>query len=269
MRIAPGRSSTHSHRLGDDGLLSADEERSLARAIAGGDAGARGRLARSNLRLVVRIARDYAGRGLELDDLVGEGNLGLLRAVEEFDPGFGVRFSTYAAYWIRQAIGDALINRGATIRLPAHMVRLLSLWRRAERELSREQGRAPEFEQVAASLGLSDGQRGLVEDALRSQRVGGGQFDEEGRMPVQGTGREGGPEAEAERSDEARVLRERMELLLGERERLVLSLRFGLDGGEPLTLKEVGRRLGVTREWARKIEMWAVARLREGVSEVG
>src|SRR6185312_16527114 len=110
----------------------------LAEAIARGDRDARTRMIRANLRLVVKIARDYVGRGLVLDDLIGEGNLGLIRAAEEYNPSFGTRFSTYASYWIKQAIRHALTNTTATIRLPAHMVGLLSKWRKAERALTRE-----------------------------------------------------------------------------------------------------------------------------------
>src|SRR5213592_2924713 len=117
---------------------------------------------RANLRLVVKIARDYVGRGIVLDDLIGEGNLGLIRAAEEFDPRFVTRFSTYASYWIKQAIRHALINTTATIRLPAHMVGLLTKWRRAERALRRELGRDPIDDEIAARLGLSAMQRMLV-----------------------------------------------------------------------------------------------------------
>ncbi len=124
-------------------LLSADEERELAEAIRNGDKDARARMIQANLRLVVKIAREYLGRGLTLDDLIGEGNLGLIRATEQFDPAFGTRFSTYAAHWIKQAIRHALTNTAATIRLPAHMVGLLTRWRRTERALRRELGHDP------------------------------------------------------------------------------------------------------------------------------
>jgi RNA polymerase primary sigma factor len=133
----------HTAPPGTGVLLSAEQERSLAEAVARGERHARATLVRSNLRLVHTIARDYLGHGIEIDDLVGEGNLGLIRAAEDFDPRFGVRFSTYAAYWIKQAIRHALTNTAATIRLPAHMVTLLSKWRKAERSLSRELGQVP------------------------------------------------------------------------------------------------------------------------------
>src|SRR5271170_616238 len=133
----------------DESLLTAAEECTLAEAIARGDVDARTRMIQANLRLVVKIALDYVGRGMILEDLIGEGNLGLIRAAEEFQPRFGTRFSTYAAYWIKQSIRHALINTTSTIRLPAHMVGLLTKWRRGERALYRQLGRTPTFNEVA------------------------------------------------------------------------------------------------------------------------
>ena len=243
-------------------LLSAAEERDLAGAIACGDRDARSRMIEANLRLVVKIARDYLGRGLLLDDLIGEGNLGLIRAAEEYDPRFGTRFSTYASYWIKQAIRHALINTTATIRLPAHMFGLLTKWRRAERLLSREQGGAA--------------------DLRRSRRVPGSDRDPEGagcqgapRTSAQarsglgdghgGWSTEDSADATEAVDDSYEGSDERAEILppgpARRRERMVLSLRYGLVGEQPLTLKEIGRRLGVTREWVRKIELRAVSKL--------
>ena len=243
-----------------DALLSAAEERALAEAIKAGDKDARSRMIRANLRLVVKIARDYAGRGMSLDDLIGEGNLGLIRAAEDFDASFGTRFSTYAGHWIKQAIRHALTNTTATIRLPAHMVTLLSKWRKAERALTRELGQAPSFEQVAVTLGLTDAQRVLVERARRASqtRLEGG--DDEGWSPEEAGDDREGPEAALEAADERRHLLGRLDRL-DDRERTIVSLRFGLDGDDPMTLKEVGKRLGVTREWVRKIEVRAVKKL--------
>ncbi len=158
--LETGGMDLYLRQIRDDSLLSAAEERELAEAIKAGDSDARSRMIRANLRLVVKIARDYTGRGMSLDDLIGEGNLGLIRAAEDFDPRFGTRFSTYASYWIKQAIRHALTNTTATIRLPAHMVTLLSKWRKAERALTRELGQSPTFDQIATALGLSDAQRG-------------------------------------------------------------------------------------------------------------
>src|SRR5947209_2359590 len=168
---APHEPRTYYQDINQITLLSAAEERELADAIARGDRDARGRMIKANLRLVVKIARDYVGRGLVLDDLVGEGNVGLIRAAEEYDPRFGTRFSTYASYWIKQAIRHALINTTATIRLPAHMYSLLTKWRRAERLLCRQQGGPPSFDEVAAYLGLSETQKGLVAKAHRARQL--------------------------------------------------------------------------------------------------
>ncbi len=256
-----GMMDLYLREIRNDALLTAAEECELARAIAGGDKDARSRMIRSNLRLVVKIARDYAGRGMSMDDLIGEGNLGLIRAAEEFDPAFGTRFSTYASYWIKQAIRHALTNTTATIRLPAHMVTLLSKWRKAERSLARELGQAPSFDQVAVTLGLTDAQRVLVERArLASQlRMEGGDEDN-GWSPDEAACSHEAPDAAMEAADERRLLSGRLERL-DDRERTIVSLRFGLGGDAPLTLKEVGRRLGVTREWVRKIEVRAVKKL--------
>ncbi|MGE5755873.1 MAG: RNA polymerase sigma factor RpoD/SigA [Planctomycetaceae bacterium] len=251
-----------------DPLLTATEEKTLAEAIARGDVEARTRLIQANLRLVVKIARDYVGRGLVLDDLIGEGNLGLIRAAEEFDPRFGTRFSTYASYWIKQAIRHALINTTATIRLPAHMVGLLTKWRRAERALCREFGYAPSPDQVAVYLGLTESQRELVEKALRASQLrleSGGSEVGGGWSPDESSEASESPDSMLEADDERKDLMHRMERL-DERERAILALRFGLGGELPLTLKEVGHRLGVTREWVRKIELRAVRKLDDSSS---
>jgi RNA polymerase primary sigma factor len=243
-------------------LLTPAEERQLAGRVREGDSEARDRLIRCNLRLVMRIARQFEGRGLGLDDLIGEGNLGLIRAAGKYDPKFGTRFSTYACYWIKEAIRAALINTAAPIRLPAHMVGLLTRWRRAERVLSRELGRAPAADHVASVLRLSPAQREMAERALRASRMRVGQGDgEEGWRPEDAAEAHVAP-FEAVESEEARDdLRHRLGRL-GDLERSVITLRFGLGGSDPMTRVEVGRRLGVTREWVRKVELRAVERLR-------
>jgi RNA polymerase primary sigma factor len=255
--------STYLREIRNDPLLSAAEERTLAASIAGGDQEARSRMIQANLRLVVKIAREYFGRGMTLDDLIGEGNLGLIRATEEYDPLFGTRFSTYASYWIKQAIRHALINTASTIRLPAHMVGLLTKWRRAERTLTRDSGFPPTTEQVAICLGLTDAQKVLVEKARRARQLrlesgggeGGGSWSPDESMADHEP-----PDAQLEADDERQNLMRRLERL-DARERAIIALRFGLGGEAPLTLKEVGKRLGVTREWVRKIEIRAVRKL--------
>jgi RNA polymerase primary sigma factor len=254
---------TYLQEIKDDALLTAAEERELAVAIARGDKDARKRMIEANLRLVVKIARDYVGRGIGIDDLIGEGNLGLIRAAEEFDPRFGTRFSTYASYWIKQAIRHALINTTATIRLPAHMVGLLTRWRRAERSLCRELRRSPSFEEVATLLGLSEAQKTLVSNAQRARQLkleSGMTGDVNRWSPEESIDRSAAPESALEAEDERALLLSRLDRL-DDRERTILSLRYGLEGALPLTLKEIGRRLGVTREWVRKIEVRAVRKL--------
>jgi len=260
-RSPSGIMGDYLREIRDDTLLTAQEEVELARAARRGDEAARARLIRSNLRLVVKIARDFEGRGLPLDDLVGEGNLGLIRAVKEFDPSFGTRFSTYAGHWIKQAIRHALINTTATIRLPAHMIGLITRWRRAERAFLREFGYPPSFDQLAVQLGLTDAKRGMVRQALQAGRLlHGGTAEDETTPLEEAAAWEQAPEASLEAEEERQDLWRRMERL-DQRERTILTLRYGLGGVEPLTLKEVGQRLGVTREWVRKIEVRAVRKL--------
>ena len=162
--IAPGDVSPGDQR---DCALHADEEKELAHLIGEGDQEARDRMVRANLRLVVNIARSYTGKGLGLQDLIEEGNLGLLRAVEGFDPSMNTRFSTYASYWIKQSIKRALVNTAKTIRIPAYMVELLSKWRRATTKLQDELGRAPTQEEVAHNLGLPKKKLTIIKKAIR------------------------------------------------------------------------------------------------------
>jgi RNA polymerase primary sigma factor len=245
-----------------DTLLSAKHEASLAEAIARGDRDARARMIQANLRLVVKIARQFLGRGLQLEDLIGEGNLGLIRAAQDYDPGFGTRFSTYAAYWIKQSIRQALTNTTAIIRLPAHMVGLLGRWRRTERSLHRELGRDPTFSEIADSLQLTATQRELVTQALCTRHLvqEGCQGGDTSWTSDEACDPHDAPDLECEAREERMSVLRRLDRL-DERERIVVSLRFGLEGGRPLTLKEIGKRLGVTREWVRKIELRAVRKL--------
>src|SRR6478752_240155 len=158
---------TYLREINETALLNAAQEQELAIAIGQGDVKARDRMVRANLRLVVNIARGYSGKGLGLQDLIEEGNLGLLRAVEGFDPAMGTRFSTYASYWIKQSIKRALINSGKTIRIPAYMVELLSKWRRASARLTEELGRTPTPEEIARVLGLAKRKLPIIKKAIK------------------------------------------------------------------------------------------------------
>ncbi|MGE3819875.1 MAG: RNA polymerase sigma factor RpoD/SigA [Isosphaeraceae bacterium] len=257
------RPSTSPSRPIPSGLLSAREECELSRRVASGDQEARERLIKSNLRLVVRIAQDFQGRGMSLEDLIGEGNLGLTRAADRYDSRFGTRFSTYAAYWIKEAIRAALCNTNTTIRVPAHTMALLNKWRRAERALRRETGRAPTDDEVAERLGLTESQRGMAKQGRLVRRVlsGEGQADEYCRLHAAPLGRDETPDLAAESKDDRLDLCKRLERL-DAMERSVIVLRFGLEDEDPMTLMEVGQRLGVTREWVRKLELRAVQKLR-------
>jgi RNA polymerase primary sigma factor len=245
--------------------LSHDEEIALAARVAGGDHQARDLMVLANLGLVHAIAKVFHGRGLDYDDLIGEGNLGLIRAAEEFDPGFGTRFSTYAAYWIKEAIRHALSNTTTTIRLPAWMVGLLTRWRRAERALGRDLGRTPGFDEVATSLGLSDRRRTMVARALDAVRLRleGSYADGAGERILARAADRHRVDEQAEAEEDRALLRSRLGRL-DERELLILSSRYGLEGDTPLTLKQLARRLGITREWVRKLEIRALRQLGEG-----
>src|SRR5690242_12434856 len=158
---------TYLREINETPLLSADQEKELAYRIEEGDTEARDQMVRANLRLVVNIARGYVGKGLSLQDLIEEGNLGLLRAVEGFDPAVGTRFSTYASYWIKQSIKRALVNTAKPIRIPAYMVELLSKWRRASARLTEELGRTPTPEEIARVLGLAKKKLPIIKKAIK------------------------------------------------------------------------------------------------------
>jgi RNA polymerase primary sigma factor len=259
-----------SRRIPSCRRLSRDDEHELAGLVAKGDLDARNQFVLANVPLVIKIARDFQGRGLGLDDLIGEGNLGLIRATKEFRPRFGTRFSTYAGYWIRQAIRHALINTTSTIRLPAHMIQLLTKWRRAERALNSVRGKTHHFDEVAAVLGLSESQKLLVTNARQALSFSPqsnhdpqpGNCDQP-KAQNRDTACEGTVEA-----DEAHDLLLQGMQRLGNRERTILELRYGLAGEEPITFKEIGLRLGVGREWARKIELRAIRKLRDNKAEI-
>jgi RNA polymerase primary sigma factor len=248
-------------------LLSAEEEKALAYRIEEGDNAARDQMVRANLRLVVNIARGYTGRGLDLQDLIAEGNLGLLRAVEAFDPTMDTRFSTYASYWIKQSIKRTLVNTAKTIRLPAYMVELLTKWRRATAKLQEELGRTPTQEEIAASLNLSKKKLHIIKKAIRIHQATPQTDQPEAGWSLDETLLDGNAKTPFTELSKADDLHHVLALLdkMDPREATILRLRFGLDDQEPKTLKEIGQHLGLTRERVRQIESEALTKLSESM----
>ena len=252
--------------IGKIPLLTAEEELALAKKVVTGDKRAKDAMAEANMRLVVSIAKRYVGRGLDLLDLIQEGNTGLLRAVEKFDPERGFKFSTYATWWIRQAITRAIADQARTIRIPVHMVETINKLLRTQRRLTQELNREPTNEEIAVAMEMDvdkvehimkikqdiSSLDASVRDDEEDSVLGDFIEDEDTKTPTE--------------SASEQLLKEQVKQILStltEREQKILRLRFGLDDGKSHTLEEVGQEFSVTRERIRQIEAKALAKLRK------
>jgi RNA polymerase primary sigma factor len=252
--------------IGKIPLLTAEEELALAKKVVAGDKRAKDAMAEANMRLVVSIAKRYVGRGLDLLDLIQEGNTGLLRAVEKFDPDRGFKFSTYATWWIRQAITRAIADQARTIRIPVHMVETINKLLRTQRRLTQELNREPTNDEIAAAMDMDvdkvehimkikqdiSSLDASVRDDEEDSVLGDFIEDEDTKTPTE--------------SASEQLLKEQVKQILGtltEREQKILKLRFGLEDGKSHTLEEVGQEFSVTRERIRQIEAKALAKLRK------
>jgi len=265
---APSELSWYLDHIKSTPLLTAEQEQDLAwRMREDGDPQAREEMIQANLRLVIKIATEYTKTGMPLADLVAEGNLGLIRAVEQFDPEEGVRFSTYAAWWIKQSIKQALNNTAQPIAVPDYLAKLIVRWRRANRMLSAEFGREPTHDEVAQRMGLSPKKAAIVEEGLRavSNPAPVDHEDDDGNSDeaIADTTSPAPDQAMMDASIGpwvAKLLHQ-----LPERMQKILELRFGLDGhtGPQRTYKEVGKLVGLPRERVRQLEHQALKQLRE------
>jgi RNA polymerase primary sigma factor len=250
-------------------LLDAGEERELSRLAHEGDKGARARLIESNLRLVISIAKKYRGRGVSFEDLIQEGNAGLIRAVERFDPALGNRFSTYATWWIRQAVTRAVADHSRTVRLPAHVMDALFRLRRAENALGLELGRDASEEELAERLETRPEEVRRLREvsqpiASTNARLGRGAVEEGAEIgDLLPDERAGDDYARVEAGPWEGTLREAVKAL-PEREARVLEMRHGLDGSKTRTLREVSDALGISQERARQVEIKALRTIRTG-----
>ncbi len=255
-------------QINESPLLTAVQEKELARRIIqNNDPEAREIMVRSNLRLVVNLAKHYINRGLSLPDLIEEGNIGLLKAVEGFDPNEGTRFSTYASWWIKQAIKRALINSVQPIHIPAYMVEMMSKMKHATRELEDVLGRLPSIDELSTHMQMSPKKLKIIRKAIRAVNTPTQSGSADGELTINDLVADMNTPTPDEAVLEGDNIRHLLDLLdsIDEREATILRLRYGLDGEDPMTLKQIGERIGLTRERVRQIEHEALSKLRDSM----
>jgi RNA polymerase primary sigma factor len=248
-------------------LLTIEEENDLAARIRRGDEKARDHLIRANLRLVVKIARDYSGYGVSLSDLISEGNMGLMHAADRFDPAKGGKFSTYGSWWIKQSIKRALANQSKTVRLPVHMVDKIARMRRIEAVLAEALGREPTDEELAEELGLPRRKIAMLKQSSQRQTsIDAPLGDTEGQVVGDLISDESMPDpGEQLESKNLHDQLDDMLAVLNERERTIIDRRFGLKGLKPMLLEDVGREFGVSRERIRQLQNVALAKMKKAL----
>lgn len=257
---------TYMNEIAQTPLLTREEEVELANRIKGGDEKARTHMIKANLRLVVKIAKDYSGFGLPLSDLISEGNIGLMKAVERFDPEKGGKLSTYGSWWIKQAVKRALSNQSKTIRLPIHMVDKVARMRRISSTLTEDLGRVPSDEELSEELGIPMKKLALLKRASQAPAsldapVGGDEDNVSYQEIISDEGAVNPYDALEEKSMHGCI--DELLDVLDERESKIIDARFGLGGSTPMTLEEVGRELGVTRERIRQLQNVALKKMHD------
>ena len=253
------------HLIAEGKITPAEKEQAEAKA-----ARARDRMILSNLRLVVNIAKNYLNRGMSLADLIEEGNIGLLRGVEGYDPTMDTRFSTYASWWIKQAIKRALINAVQPVHIPAYMVAMIADWKKAQAELEHRLSRQPSLTEMAQHMNLSERKVRIIRRAVKAFNAptqSGSADGSFGLNELLADHKTPSPEDAAFSNADAEVI-QRLLSRIDDREATILKLRYGLDKQEPLTLKEIGTKVGLTRERVRQLERDALKKLRDAINEM-